>query len=76
MNRPDWYYDDLEQVGTDFADQAQVATHDARQSDDADKDRIHPTAQVEAFGDKDLLQDSFGANPHRRSNHFAGKRAE
>lgn len=40
MNRPDWYYDDLKQVGTDFADQAQVATYDERQSDDAKKDRV------------------------------------
>lgn len=39
MERPDWYYDDLKQVGTDFADQAQVATYDERQSNDTEKDR-------------------------------------
>ncbi|WP_368904595.1 hypothetical protein [Taklimakanibacter lacteus] len=40
MTRPDWYFDDLKQVGTDFADAA------------------------------------LDAYPHRRSIHFAGKRAE
>jgi len=39
MNRPDWYYDDLKQVGTDFANAAEVATYDERQSNDADDDR-------------------------------------
>jgi putative AdoMet-dependent methyltransferase len=39
MQRPDWYYDDLKQVGTDFADQVQVATYDERQSNDTEKDR-------------------------------------
>lgn len=33
MQRPDWYYDDLKQVGTDFADAGEVATYDARQAD-------------------------------------------
>ncbi len=33
MHRPDWYYDDLKQVGTDFADTAEVATYDERQTD-------------------------------------------
>jgi len=33
MQRPDWYYDDLKQVGTDFADTAEVATYDERQAD-------------------------------------------
>lgn len=33
MQRPDWYYDDLKQVGTDFADAAEVATYDERQAD-------------------------------------------
>lgn len=33
MQRPDWHYDDLKQVGTDFADAAEVATYDERQAD-------------------------------------------
>lgn len=33
MHRPDWYYDDLKQVGTDFADADEVATYDERQAD-------------------------------------------
>ena len=36
MARPDWYYDDLKQIGTDFADTRQVATYDERQSDSAE----------------------------------------
>lgn len=36
MGKPDWYYDDLKQVGTDFADAREVATYDARQSDTAE----------------------------------------
>ncbi len=31
MTQPDWWYDDLKQVGLDFADEAQVATYDDRQ---------------------------------------------
>lgn len=31
MTQPDWWYDDLKQVGLDFADEAQVATYDERQ---------------------------------------------
>jgi putative AdoMet-dependent methyltransferase len=38
MERPDWYYDDLKQVGTDFADAREVATYDERQTDDLAKD--------------------------------------
>lgn len=38
MEKPDWYYDDLKQVGTDFADAAEVATYDERQSDSAAAD--------------------------------------
>lgn len=33
MQRPDWYYDDLKQIGTDFADAGEVATYDERQAD-------------------------------------------
>ncbi len=40
MERPDWYYDDLKQVGTDFADAGEVATYDKRQNDDRTKDRV------------------------------------
>ena len=39
MERADWYYDDLKQVGTDFADAAEVATYDERQKSDAAGDR-------------------------------------
>lgn len=39
MERPDWYYDDLKQVGTDFADVGQVATYDERQNNDATEDQ-------------------------------------
>ncbi len=38
MSKPDWYYDDLRQVGIDFDDAAQVATYDDRQGEDADAD--------------------------------------
>ena len=31
MTQPDWWYDDLKQVGLDFEDDVQVATYDARQ---------------------------------------------
>ncbi len=36
---PDWRYDDLRQVGLDFADPAEVATYDDRQSGDLSEDR-------------------------------------
>jgi cyclopropane fatty-acyl-phospholipid synthase-like methyltransferase len=32
--KPDWYYDDLRQVGVDFADARQVESYDRRQQDD------------------------------------------
>jgi len=43
MERADWYYDDLRQVGTDFADAAEVATYDERQGDNdaEDRDLLH-----------------------------------
>lgn len=39
MTQPDWWYDDLKQVGLDFADLAEVATYDARQGGSAQADR-------------------------------------
>lgn len=37
MTQPDWWYDDLRQVGLDFEDEGEVATYDARQGrSDAD----------------------------------------
>jgi ubiquinone/menaquinone biosynthesis C-methylase UbiE len=39
MPQPDWYYDDMRQVGLDFADEAQVASYDARQGGDAAAER-------------------------------------
>lgn len=39
MTQPDWWYDDLRQVGLDFEDEQQVATYDARQGGDAAADR-------------------------------------
>ena len=39
MSSPDWFYDDLRQVGIDFADANQVATYDDRQSNDPATDR-------------------------------------
>ncbi|MES2340873.1 MAG: class I SAM-dependent methyltransferase [Pseudomonadota bacterium] len=39
MTQPDWWYDDLRQVGLDFEDEGQVATYDARQRGDAAADR-------------------------------------
>lgn len=39
MTQPDWWYDDLRQVGLDFEDEAQVSTYDARQGGDAAADR-------------------------------------
>ncbi|MGE0237997.1 MAG: class I SAM-dependent methyltransferase [Parvibaculaceae bacterium] len=38
MEKPDWYYDDLKQIGTDFTDAREVATYDERQSDTAEDD--------------------------------------
>lgn len=39
MQRPDWYYVDLKQVGMNFDDAAEVATYDARQGGDPTEDR-------------------------------------
>lgn len=39
MTKPDWWYDDLKQVGLDFEDEAQVATYDARQGRSSEADR-------------------------------------
>jgi ubiquinone/menaquinone biosynthesis C-methylase UbiE len=39
MERPDWFYIDMRQVGIDFADPAQVASYDERQGDDSGADR-------------------------------------
>lgn len=39
MQRPDWYYVDLKQVGLNFDDSAEVATYDARQGGDPREDR-------------------------------------
>ena len=39
MERPDWYYVDLKQVGLNFDDAAEVATYDARQGGDPTEDR-------------------------------------
>ncbi len=38
MTKPDWYYDDLRQVGIDFDDTGQVATYDTRQGADTSAD--------------------------------------
>ena len=37
---PDWWYDDLRQVGLDFSDPAEVATYDTRQGGSSDADRV------------------------------------
>lgn len=57
MSNPDWFYDDLRQVGLDFADAGQVATYDDRQNDDPAADRallhrigLEPTHQVADVG--------------------------
>ncbi|MGE0120372.1 MAG: class I SAM-dependent methyltransferase [Dongiaceae bacterium] len=57
MSRPDWFYDDLRQVGIDFADAGQVATYDDRQNDDPAADRalldrigVEPTHHVADIG--------------------------
>ena len=39
MTQPDWWYDDLQQIGLDFEDERQVETYDARQGSDATEDR-------------------------------------
>jgi putative AdoMet-dependent methyltransferase len=39
MSRPEWYYDDLRQLGTDFGDAEQVAAYDRNQSRDPAADR-------------------------------------
>lgn len=39
MTQPDWWYDDLRQVGLDFEDAAEVATYDIRQNGSAAADR-------------------------------------
>ena len=38
MKQPDWYYDDLRQVGLDFDDEGQVQTYDDRQSSTVEED--------------------------------------
>ncbi|HXQ40200.1 MAG TPA: methyltransferase domain-containing protein [Candidatus Udaeobacter sp.] len=39
MSRPEWYYDDVRQLGTDFADAEQVAAYDRNQGRDPAEDR-------------------------------------
>jgi cyclopropane fatty-acyl-phospholipid synthase-like methyltransferase len=39
MSRPEWYYDDVRQLGTDFADAQQVAAYDRNQGRDPAEDR-------------------------------------
>lgn len=39
MQTADWYYDDRQQIGLDFADEAQAETYDARQGGNAEADR-------------------------------------
>jgi len=39
MPHPDWYYDELRQVGLDFADAAEVAAYDRNQGRDPAEDR-------------------------------------
>lgn len=39
MQHPDWWYDDLRQVGLDFEDEALVARYDAAQNTDIGKER-------------------------------------
>jgi SAM-dependent methyltransferase len=39
MTQPDWWYDDLKQVGLDFEDDAEVATYDTRQGGSLEADR-------------------------------------
>ncbi len=39
MTQPDWWYDDLKQVGLDFADPRQAMTYDERQGHDPSADR-------------------------------------
>ena len=39
MTRPDWHYDDLRQLGTDFANAGQVAAYDRNQGRDPAEDR-------------------------------------
>ena len=39
MATPDWYYDELRQIGVDFADAAAVAAYDRNQGRDPAEDR-------------------------------------
>ena len=39
VTQPDWWYDDLKQIGLDFEDEAEVSTYDARQGGSSDADR-------------------------------------
>jgi putative AdoMet-dependent methyltransferase len=39
MTQPDWWYDDLRQVGLDFEDEAEVSTYDVRQGGSSEADR-------------------------------------
>ena len=54
MTRPDWYYDDLRQLGTDFADAGQVAAYDRNQGRDPADDRAL-AASLRLGPDKTLL---------------------
>lgn len=55
MARPDWHYDDLKQIGTDFADAAEVAAYDERQSGSAAEDRT--LLETLGLGSSDTLAD-------------------
>src|SRR5690242_8009914 len=55
MPSPDWYYDELRQVGVDFADAAAVAAYDRNQGRDPEEDRRLVAAL--GIGPADLLID-------------------
>ena len=57
--RPDWYYDDLRQVGLDFTDADEVAAYDARQGRDPAQERA-ALARLELAPGETLLDIGCG----------------
>jgi putative AdoMet-dependent methyltransferase len=55
MTSPDWYYDELRQIGVDFADAEQVAAYDRNQGRDPAEDRALVAAL--GIGPSDLVID-------------------
>ena len=65
MSRPEWYYDDVRQLGTDFADAQQVAAYDRNQGRDPAEDRAL-AASLRIGSDQTLLDLGCGTGQFAR----------